>query len=127
MNALLARAAHGILFPRFRFARMAAIQKYSNSAASNLSDLIPIVDVKPFYESTTRAHEIAKQIGRSLNEIGFVYIKNSPLTDNIINNCINTAKTFFDQSQNFKNHLHTTDTNAFGYYHYQGVGNAEKM
>jgi isopenicillin N synthase-like dioxygenase len=62
-----------------------------------------------------------------LKETGFVYIKNSPLTDNIINNCINTAKNFFEQSQNIKNQLHTTDTNAFGYYHYQGVGNADRQ
>ncbi len=91
------------------------------------SDLIPVVDVKSFYDSTSRAQDIAKQIGKSLHETGFVYIKNSPLTDNIINNCINTARIFFDQSQIFKNQILTTDANSFGYYHYQGVGNADRQ
>lgn len=100
-------------------------RKYSNSASS-LSELIPIVNVKSFYDNNVRSHGLAKEIARSLNETGFVYIKNSPLTDNVINNCINAAKNFFDQSQNFKNQLRTTETNAFGYYHYQGVGNADQ-
>lgn len=99
---------------------------YSSSTTSETTDLIPIVDVSSFFERDDKAHDIAKQISKALSEIGFVYIKNSPLTDDIINRCINASRRFFEQPQNSKDQIHTTDANSFGYYHYQGVGDASR-
>ena len=128
MNALLRRSSSIIRNIELSCARWGVtIRRCSTGSASNLSDLIPVVDVKSFYDSTSSAYDIAKQISKSLHETGFVYIKNSPLTDGIINNCIGTARIFFNQSQIFKNQIRTTDTDSFGYYHYKGVGNTYRQ
>jgi hypothetical protein len=94
-----------------------SVRSLNNSASSPAStSVLPIIDMNGFTTqpltlsscASRGAHgSIAASIGRAVRGPGFMYLKNTPLTPSIINDCQVAAKWFFALPLNVKKSVQT--------------------
>lgn len=71
-----------------------------------MSQNIPLLDLSPFYQTsrdTTEFKQLLCQIDEALRTTGFLCIKGTPVSTEMVRNAQNTALAFFDQSTDQKN------------------------
>lgn len=77
---------------------------------SNTSVQIPVIDFEPFLQQDETAQQaVAKQIYQACHEVGFMYLKNSGLSQNLVNEIFQQFQRFFNLPDESKQKLAWSD------------------
>jgi isopenicillin N synthase-like dioxygenase len=59
-------------------------------------DRLPLIDLAPLFDPAGQVEPLIKKIGKSCLETGFFYVRNTCVTDRVIDQAVNAMKSFFD-------------------------------
>ena len=91
--------------------------RYRRDDAKRLFSSVPIVDIGCI-RSYGDWKVLSVELRHALHEIGFVYLKNTKASEEIIQKAIKEGKNFMLSPSKYE--VVTTQENPFGYYLYQG-------